>query len=210
MSPSSSEGHDAISHEIEHLRYKLFEAIIDIKYGRCNSIDKSEIAIDLVNRHADEIADLKNTCLSIVVEVEAAATAGPAAQQHLLKDQLETRLVGPLSSLFRSKEGVVLEFIKRALVDSTTIGAILAALSGGKVTEVALGAVAGTVSASISTWRDHRANAAFPPSSALLRRLLTDPKTSMESILSLNAVRLSSLQIPAWMKALPPAAPTSH
>src|SRR5271157_4229436 len=135
--------------QVEHFRYKLFEAILLPIFGKCDSKRKSEFVVKTASQHAGAITGLKNACEKVARKVVLLPTESNELKQKVLAEELQKQITEPLSSFISKPHRDVLNLIRKFSLDSTVIGGLLAITQGVGWSEMAIAAAAGAVATGI-------------------------------------------------------------
>jgi hypothetical protein len=123
---------DMDSKNIEFLRFRLFEQILNPIFGLCDSKSKSEKIAKILKVKTKEIDSLKDRCEFMAREITLMPTQEENLKQKRLNELINQEITIPLSQLVEKPLKEVKELLRNFILDSTVIAAILEVLQNAQ------------------------------------------------------------------------------
>jgi hypothetical protein len=137
---------DSDSLNVEHFRFKLFEAILMPIFGRCETKTKSHTVEQIATKKRKEIDVLKERCKVIATEVVLLPTCDIKLKQAKLSDMITKEILKPLSDVIEKPLKDIKSLLSNFILDSTVIGGVLSLLQNSDVNVMSTAVAAGAIS----------------------------------------------------------------
>ena len=180
---------------VEHFRFKIFEAIINPLFGRCDTVAKSEKAAAAMKANPEEISALKGECFEIAREVVLMNTSDESLKQTVLSEKLESKVIEPLRSLTKEPadklRGIITEFV----TTSGVLGAGLGVFYGVDPQTLMTAVSAGALSALVRHLIKHSGRK-VRPTEVLVRKVREQGAETQQYIDYLKGISVTQLEKP--------------